>query len=324
MKPLIGLTIGDPAGVGPEIVLKAVSRPSVRASARFVVYGDRSLLSHVNKRVLRRSRLPDVQIIDFQNVSLRAFRFGVATADGGRASGEYIQAAVRAALQSSIDAVVTAPINKQSFRMGGWGEQFTGHTEMVTALTGARRSALMLVHEKLRAIHVTSHIPLKRVASSLTRARVFDTVELAGQALKSMGVSRARIAVCGLNPHAGDNGLLGREEQTVIGPAIELARRRGLNAHGPFSADTVWPMVEAEIYDAGVAMYHDQGQIPVKLRGFTPNAVVRGVNVTIGLPIVRTSVAHGTGYEIAGKGRASEQSLIDAISLAVQMASRRR
>ncbi len=299
MKPRIGITIGDPAGVGPEIVRKALHRPDVLQICVPVTFGDLGVPSN------------------------KSFRYGVATAANGKASGIYIEAAIQAALTKQIDAVVTAPINKQSFRMGGWGKKFTGHTEMFAKLTGARRVALMLVHGPLRAVHVTSHIPLKKVASALTVSRVLETILLTHQALRKMGIKNPRIAVCGLNPHAGDGGLLGKEERTVIAPAIRKAKQKKVRAEGPLSADTVWPLVRDGVYDAGVAMYHDQGQIPIKLSSFSStgkNTLVRGVNVTLGLPIVRTSVAHGTAYEIAGKGKASEESLVDAIKLAAKMA----
>ena len=326
MKPRIGITIGDPAGIGPEIVLKALSHPAVKRLCRPVVFGNTLFLSRVAARVLRKKYLPPAEYFDVPGAFLPGLSFGKITAWSGRASGLFIAEAVRAALSGEIDAVVTAPINKQSFRLGGWGKRFTGHTEMLAGLTGARRVALMLVHGCLRAVHVTSHVPLKKVSAALTRARVLETISLTHAALRRMGFARPRIAVCGFNPHAGENGLLGDEERRVIAPAVAAAKRNGIRAEGPLSADSVWPLVLAGVYDVGVAMYHDQGQIPIKLLSFKagPSGTqVRGINITLGLPIIRTSVAHGTAYEIAGKGTASDASLVDAICLAVTMAKRK-
>lgn len=324
MKRIIGITIGDPAGIGPEIVLKAAARLALSKEVRLVVFGDKALLTHLQKKVFRRRTSPRFDVIDFRNVPLRGFKFGVPIASGGKASGDYIAAAVRAALKGMIDAVVTAPINKVAFRMGGWGKRFVGHTEMLASMTRTSNYALMLLQGSLRAIHVTSHVPLRRVPSLLTVNRIYQTIFLAHRGLREMGIGRPSIVVCGLNPHAGEGGLLGDEEKRIIQPAIQKARRAGFRVTGPFSSDTVWPMVLSKKHDVGVAMYHDQGQIPIKLMGFDSSdkrqTVVRGVNATIGLPIIRTSVAHGTAYGIAGKGLASEESLMDAIALAAKMA----
>lgn len=323
MKPRVGITIGDPAGIGPEVVLKALARAEVRRVCRPVVFGDVRLLGSVSRAVLRRSSLPLADYVDLISIPLEKFRAGVASVAAGKSSGIFISAAVRAARAGALDAIVTAPINKESFRMGGWGAKFTGHTEMLAALTGAKSVALMLVHGDLRASHVTSHIPLKDVPAAVTSPRVLETILVTNDALRKMGFRKPRIAVCGLNPHAGDGGILGDEEKRVIAPAVRRARAKSVDVHGPLSPDTVWPLVRDRVYDAGVAMYHEQGQIPVKLLSFQSKrdrVRVRGVNVTLGLPIIRTSVAHGTAYEIAGMGKASEQSMVDAILLAARMA----
>lgn len=321
MKPTIGISIGDPSGIGPEIVLKSISQPKLKGKCNFVVFGDIELLAWVNKKILHRSKLPSAVYENESRLSL-PIRFGVVSAANGYCSGRYIEAAIHSAQRGNIDAIVTAPINKESFRLGGWGKRYTGHTEMFSALTGAKKTALMLISGPLRAIHVTSHIPLKDVSRKLTRENVFDTICLADIGLKKLGIRHPKIVVCGLNPHAGENGLLGGEEQRVIGPAIQLALRKGLKVVGPLPADTVWPSVRDGFYDVGVAMYHDQGQIPIKLHSFSngkKGPLVHGINVTVGLPLIRTSVAHGTAFEIAGKGVASEQSLVDAIELALLM-----
>jgi 4-hydroxythreonine-4-phosphate dehydrogenase len=234
---------------------------------------------------------------------------------------------VRACLKKRIHAMVTAPINKRSFLMGGWGKKYVGHTEMLAGLTRVTDYALMMVVGRLRAVHVTSHIPLKEVAKSITAARVSATIRLTHHGLRQLGFFKPRIAVCGLNPHAGDGGVLGKEEAGAIFPAVKKCRQNGILVDGPLSADTLWPQVAGGLYDAGVAMYHDQGQIPIKLFGFQfekgKEVLTRGVNVTLGLPIIRTSVAHGTAYDIAGRGVASEGSLLEAIRMAVAMTKSR-
>lgn len=327
--------MGDPAGVGPEVILKALARPSVRRLCEAVIFGDRRWLARVQRTALKRhpaSRLvlsgPEtrrnaVRVIDFGNVPAAGIRFGIASEAGGRASGQYIATAVDAVRHRFADALVTAPIHKVSFRMGGWGKHYIGHTEMLAALTRSKEVGLMLVHGPLRAIHVTSHVPLKAVPALITVRRVASTIHLAEAGARMMGLSRPRIAVCGLNPHAGDGGLMGREEGQVITPAIASCRKEGLRVDGPFPADTVWPFLLAGRFDVAVAMYHDQGQIPVKMAAFHVGEKAThsgGVNVTVGLPMIRTAPAHGTAFDIAGRGLASEESLVEALELAARMA----
>jgi len=346
MKSTLGVTSGDPAGVGPEIILQVLNNKRLQSRSNLVVFGDWQWLNTVSRRVFRRDiashvlRLfpgearrvtervrPAAAVVDLANIPARGVSLGRASLLGGRASGDYIEAAVRAAMEGWVDAVVTAPINKISFHGTRWGRSARGHTEMIAALTHSKIYGLMMVHGTMRAIHVTSHIPLRDVPRAITRTRVVETIRLAAEAARSLGIVRPRIAVCGLNPHAGDGGLLGHEERRVIAPAIAVCRGAGLRVEGPLSADVVWPRVKAGQYDIGVAMYHDQGQIPVKLDGFLTDRKghleTHGVNVTVGLPIVRTSVAHGTAYDIAGQGLASASSLIEALDLACQMARRR-
>lgn len=341
MKMRVGLTMGDPAGVGPEIILKALAQSHLSQAISPVIFGDYAFLEHVWRRLRRHNsfvnrfkrvsidsyfknlgvaRAHGAIVVDCSNAPYRKILMGKPSQIGGRASGDYIQHAIRAAQKGFIDAVVTAPINKISFKLGGWGARYIGHTEMLTHLTRARKTALMLVWRHLRAVHVTSHIPLRRVPFSIARKRVEDTIDLTYLGLQSLGIRRPRLAVCGINPHAGDDGVLGNEETRFITPAVLSRRRRGIDVSGPLPADIVWPRVLAHDFDAGIAMYHDQGQIPVKLMAMTKTVSgrmeMRGVNVTLGLPIIRTSPAHGTAYDIAGQGIASEKSLIEAIRLA--------
>ena len=336
-KPRIAITMGDPAGIGPEVILKALSRRALRQRCEPILFGDLAWLRHTQKRALKRhaaGRLAlastsmgksAIRVVDFGNAAHGAIHFGKESAAAGRASGEYISSAVDAVRHHFADALVTAPINKVSFRLGGWGEQFIGHTEMLAKLTGARDVGLMLIHGPLRAIHVTSHVALKDVAGLITVKRVSAAIRLAHAGVRALGISRPRIAVCGLNPHAGDGGLMGQEEERTIAPAIAACRKDGLRVHGPLAADTVWPLLLGGKFDVGVAMYHDQGQIPVKMHGFRvgKNATKSGgVNVTVGLPIIRTSPAHGTAFDLAGKGVASEESFVEAIELAIDMVRR--
>jgi 4-phospho-D-threonate 3-dehydrogenase / 4-phospho-D-erythronate 3-dehydrogenase len=341
MKSRIAITLGDPAGVGPEIVLRAALSPRFRRSDNVVV-ADHAYLRVVAARLHRRGfcvpplvRIPyrewtsaetaslrGLVVVDLDNVR-RSPSFGKPTAWGGKASGDYIRAGVEAVTHCLADALVTLPINKQSFRLGGWGKESIGHTEFLASLTGTPRVALMLSLGKFRAVHVTQHIALNRVAASITRKRIEETIRLTHEGLTQMGIRKPRIGVCGLNPHAGDGGLMGNEEQRLITPAIRSCKADGIRVSGPMPADSLWPHVRDGRFDAGVAMYHDQGQVAVKLLGFQSrgrHVLVRGVNTTLGLPIIRTSVAHGTAFDIAGRGIASAESLLDAIELASTMA----
>ncbi len=327
MKPIIGLTMGDPAGVGPEIILRALRMDRVRRQAHFVLFGNRLVFDRIADRYGWKKSLDGCVFVETSPWLTQAPGLGKAAASGGKSAGEALKRAVEWALQRRIDALVTAPINKDAFKKGGWGHLYPGHTEMLAALTRARHSALMMVFEHMRVLHVTSHIPLRSVVRRLSADRIYQTIVLADRALRELGIARPMIGVCGVNPHAGDNGVLGTEDRRLIAPAVRRAQKNGMRVEGPLSADALWPLVWAKHFDAGVAMYHDQGQIPMKLLAFQKNIRTkevepRGVNVTVGLPIVRTSVAHGTAYSLAGKKRASPASLIDAIGFAIKLARR--
>jgi 4-hydroxythreonine-4-phosphate dehydrogenase len=290
-RPRIGITVGDPAGIGPEIARKAADDPGVLRICEPVLYGP--------------SKEPE----------LRGFALGQVSADAGRAAYEAIVAAVRDAVDGRIDAVATAPINKEAFAAAGY--DWPGHTELLAHLTGARRVAMMFYAEALRVVLATVHVPLREVPALLTRGRLEDTIELTASELPRFGVPLPRLAVAGLNPHAGEQGLFGREEEDTIRPAIASCRNRGLRVDGPFPADTLFTRAMRGEFDAVIACYHDQGLIPVKLVAFG-----RAVNVTLGLPIIRTSVDHGTAFDIAGRGIAEPSSLIEAVRLAARLASR--
>jgi 4-hydroxythreonine-4-phosphate dehydrogenase len=299
----IAITMGDPAGVGPEVIAKAL--PEVGGLAEWLVVG--------HEPVLRAAGLPaGVPVHETGGTPVIP---GILNAEAGRAALEAVRAATRLCLDGRASAMVTAPVNKEAITLTG--EPFTGHTEFIAALCGARESWMLLASDRLRVVHVTTHVPLRR-ACDLDPGRVRRTIGMAHEAGLLLGFDRPRIAVCGLNPHAGEHGLFGDEDARVIAPAVAEARRAGAAAEGPLPADTVFLKAVRGDYDVVVAMYHDQGHIPAKLLGFEHT-----VNVSLGLPIVRTSVDHGTAFDIAGKGIADPGSMIAALRLAATMADRR-
>jgi 4-hydroxythreonine-4-phosphate dehydrogenase len=331
--PVIGVTMGDPLGIGPEVIVKALDDAGLRGRARFVVYGQNARLTLAADRAGRhpawfrvaaesdRANLPlfgDVTVLDYGESDLAPGVPGP-TRSGGLASKQFIEDAITDAMRPAgdprrIDAIVTGPISKESWALANF--RWPGHTELLAARTRAKRHAMMFVSPKLRVALATAHLPLMEVRNVLTIGRVFDPIELGHELCRSLGIARPVIAVAGLNPHAGEGGLFGDEEIRVIGPAIEAAKRLGIDARGPFPGDTVFIAAAEGKYDLVVAMYHDQGLIPVKLLGWDS-----AVNVTVGLPIVRTSPDHGTAFDIAGKGVANEGSMRAAIELAIRLAT---
>jgi len=303
----IALTLGDPGGIGPEIISKALSRADVRELGKFVVFGQKALIE------------ADVEVSDAGHpVPAEAAHTHRPTADGGRASVAWILAAIEAAQSGDVDAVVTAPISKEAMKLGG--HSWPGHTEILKEKTGAERAVMTMVGGGLRVALVTTHMAVADVPAALTREDIHDTTTITDNALRRyFGCRAPRIAVCALNPHAGESGMFGDEDEEVIAPAIESARAQGVDCTGPVPADVVFHQALKGNYDAVVAMYHDQGTIPVKLLAFET-----GVNVTLGLPIIRTSPDHGTAYDIAGQGIADPGSMVEAIRLAASMAARKR
>jgi len=290
--PRIGLTVGDPAGIGPEITQQAVRDPRVTKICEPVIYG---------------SEL-------FQNSGV--FEPGILTAEGGRAAFEVVRTATTDALAGRIDAIATAPINKAAWRLAGL--EWQGHTDLLAHLTGSSAVAMMFCSDRLRVVLATVHIPLAQVPKQLTSARIQQTIELAHTELPWFGFSKPRLVVAGLNPHAGEQGIIGYEDEEILRPTINTCRASGIDVSGPFPADTVFIRGLKGEYDAVIACYHDQGLIPIKLVAFNSS-----VNVTLGLPIIRTSVDHGTAYDIAGKGVADPSSMISALVLAAKLANRR-
>jgi 4-hydroxythreonine-4-phosphate dehydrogenase len=289
-KPRIAITLGDPAGIGPEIARKAADDSRVREACEIVPYG------------------PPVGV---------RFAAGVLSASAGRAAYDAICGAVRDAKDGLVDGVATAPINKLAFSRAGL--PWKGHTDLLAHLTGAHRAAMMFWSERLKVVLASVHVPLADVPRIMTRELVDEVIDITARELPAFGILTPRLAFAGLNPHAGEDGLIGVEEQRVLRPAVDAARARGVNIAGPFPGDTVFVRAVRGEFDAVIACYHDQGLIPVKLLAFGT-----AVNVTLGLPIVRTSVDHGTAFDIAGKGLADPSSMIEATLLAARLATTRR
>ncbi|MBA7643563.1 D-threonate 4-phosphate dehydrogenase [subsurface metagenome] len=325
-RPVLGITMGDAAGVGPEIICMALSHPHVVKICKPLVIGDRTIMEEALKitRILSEVRevkrvsegifSPDlIEVLDLHNLDLKSLVRGKVSRVTGQAAFEYISEAVRLALAGDIQAVVTAPINKESLNKAG--HHYAGHTQLLAELCGRDEVYMMLVVGDLWVVHVTDHVSLREVSKLITRSRILKVIELAHHVVRQFGIEKPRIAVAGLNPHSGEGGLFGGEEEAHIVPAVLEAKSRGLDIVGPLSPDTVFYRAREGEFDLVVAMYHDQGHIPLKLLGF-----FEGVNVTLGLPIVRTSVDHGTAFDKAGKGTANPGSLTRAIRLAVRLA----
>ena len=332
-KPIIGITMGDPAGSGPELVIKALDKGNLWQNAVFVIIGDLKVLKKardiVQAKDLKFNKINNpseavdeprvVNVIDLDNVDLSKLVYGKPSALGGRASYEYISEAVKYAMANEIQAIVTAPISKESLKLAGY--PYPGHTEILATLTGAKNVRMMLVGENLRVVHVTTHVSLKDAIELIKKDRILDTIEITYESLtKLFNIDSPKIAVAGLNPHAGENGLFGNEEIDEIIPAIKAAQAKGINALGPYPPDTVfYRAYHKGEFDAVIAMYHDQGHIPLKIVAF-----MEGVNVTLGLPIIRTSPDHGTVWGKAGTGTANEKATIEAIRLAIEFSRTRQ
>ena len=313
--PAIALTIGDPAGVGPEIVVRALADPEMAPLARWIVVGDASALERAER--FTATKLAAVEVRDPRALAgLDEIPLGKLDARCGAAAVEYVRIATEMCLRGEAEALVTAPLNKEAVTLTG--RQFSGHTEYIQELCGASESRMLLAGERIATVHVTTHVPLRQ-ACEVDSARVLRTIELGHDAMRLLGFPRPRIAVCGLNPHAGEHGLFGDEDARAIAPAVEAARRMGMECSGPHAPDTVFLQAARGAYDLVVAMYHDQGHIPMKLIDFEGT-----VNISLGIPVIRTSVDHGTAFDIAGTGRADPRSMKQAMRLAARMAATRR
>lgn len=340
MKCLIGITMGDPAGIGSEICVKVLSKKDLYEKCKPLIIGDARCIqdalrftetgelevNSINDPEEGKYAFGTIDVLDLHNIDMDELEYGKVSANCGKAAGQYISKAIELALAGKVDATVTCPIHKESFKLGGYGEKYPGHTEMFADLTGTKKYSMMLAHGNLRAVHVTTHVSLRQTCDLVKKERILDVIKIAHDACKSLGIGNPRIGVAGLNPHAGDGGLFGTEEIREIIPAVKEAQSQGYDVEGPVPADSLYSKVSGGWYDIAVAMYHDQGHIPLKLAGFIWDekgkkwASVAGVNVTLGLPIIRVSVDHGTAFGKAGKGIASEVSLINAIDYAIKFA----
>jgi len=328
-RPILGLTMGDPAGIGPEICLRALREPQVLERCVPVLFGNTSVLYHaarvaglekVNCRTTTFAGLnaclevKEPLVVDCGGIDFTTLVPGKVSAACGRAGYTYIDFSIKAALAGKIDGVVTAPIHKESLSLSG--VKFPGHTEIFTALTNTKRSCMMLYSDKLTVSMCTTHIGYHEVPGKLSVERVLNVIELTAQAMRQLRGREPLVGVCGLNPHAGEHGLFGnREEENFVEPAVKMARERGIRIEGPLVPDAAFTTGQRKKFDAIVTLYHDQGHIPFKMLAFDT-----GVNITLGLPIIRTSVDHGTAFDIAWQGKAQATSLYSAIDVATGLA----
>lgn len=334
----IGITLGDPAGIGPEISIKAFAKKDLYERCQPLLVGDACV---VEKYLQAHPELdlkinvveePDqgkyvygtIDLIDLKAVDIDQLAIGEVSAMAGNAAFQYVKKVIELALDKKIDATVTNPLNKEALNLAG--HHYAGHTEIYADLTHTVKYTMMLADGNLRVVHVSTHVSLREACDRATKERVLDVIRIADKACKNLGIKNPRVAVAGLNPHCGENGLFGREEIEEINPAVEAAKAEGINAFGSLPADTVFSKANGGMFDIVVAMYHDQGHIPLKLLGFVYDQekqswqAVQGVNITLGLPIIRTSVDHGTAFDQAGKWSASELSLENAIDYAIRLA----
>ncbi len=324
-KLTIGITMGDPAGIGPEVVLKSFAGKNIRNN-RIIVIGDYNIMNAVYKilkiesfRLRRINNFSEctfdsgtLNILDLKLIDINDFKPGTVSAASGKAAFESLRTAVELVKNKEIDTIVTAPLNKEALHAAGY--KYAGHTEILASLSDTKDYAMLLYDKKLRVIHVSTHVSLLDAVTGLRQDRIEKVIELADGIMKKLCRHKPVIAVAGINPHAGENGLFGSEEQDKIIPAILKMKGKGINVEGPFPPDTVFLQALQGKYDIVVAMYHDQGHIPLKLIGFKS-----GVNVTVGLPFIRTSVDHGTAFEIAWQGKAGEASMVEAIKLSIRL-----
>lgn len=340
-KPIIAITVGDPGGIGPEITAKALNKPEIYDKCNPVVISDADVMKQaaeiakVNIKINPVDALEDckyeygiVDVFDLKNVDIEQIEFGKVTKLGGESSFQYIVKGINLALEGKVDAVTTGPIHKKAINLAGY--KYSGHTEIFADYTQTKDYCMMLVDKSFRVSHITTHVAFRQVPDLIKKAKVLKVIKLTNGALIKMGIKKPRIAVAGLNPHSGEEGLFGREEIEEIGPAIDEACSMGMQVEGPVPPDTVFVKLRGGQYDAAVAMYHDQGHIPTKLVGFKYDdklgkwGSLSGVNTTLGLPIIRTSVDHGVAFGKAGKGTANPDSMIDAINLAAIMADKQK
>lgn len=339
-KPILGITMGDPASIGPEITVKALSDPAIYEKCSPIIIGDAAVMEAavgiVGKNVKinvvsdvkeAKFEFGTIDVYDMKLVDMDKLERGVVSAMAGNAAFQYVKKVIELAMNHEVDATVTNALNKEAMNLAG--HHYSGHTEIYAEYTGTKKYTMMLAHENLRVVHVSTHVSLREACDRVKKDRVLEVIRIADQACKELGIKEPKIGVAGLNPHSGENGMFGREEIEEITPAIEAAKGEGIIVDGPVPPDTVFSKARGGWYDIVVAMYHDQGHIPLKVVGFVYNQAeqkwdaVAGVNITLGLPIIRASVDHGTAFDQAGKGVANELSLINAMDYAIRMSEGR-
>lgn len=338
--PILAITAGDPAGIGPEIIIKCLQNRELYRQCRPLVIGPAVCIKDAiritgSEMEIHTVETPGealfqpgtVDVIDLGGVDMEKLRYGTVQAMCGEAAFQAVVKAIELAMAGEADATVTAPLNKEALNLAG--HHYSGHTEIYADYTGTKDYSMMLAAENLRVVHVSTHVSLAEACSRVKKDRVLEVIRLADKACRALGISKPRIAVAGLNPHAGENGMFGREEIEEIKPAVEEAEKSGICVEGPIPPDSVFSKARGGWYDMVVAMYHDQGHIPLKVCGFVWNenqkqwTNISGVNITLGLPIIRSSVDHGTAFGKAGKGTANERSMENAIHYAIQLAKNR-
>ena len=341
MKPILAITMGDPAGIGPEITVRALNRKETYEKCRPVVTGDAAIIGQavrllgLNLQVNAIQNVKEakfefgtIDVIDLQCVDLATFEFGQVQPQCGNAAFQYIKKAIELAMADEVDGTVTAPLNKEALNLAG--HHYDGHTEIYATFTNTKKYAMMLADENIRVIHVSTHVPLRKACDLVKKARVIECVELIDDACRQFGIENPHIGVAGLNPHSSENGMFGWEEAQEIIPAIEELKGRNFNVDGPVPPDSVFAKAKCGQFDGVVAMYHDQGHIPLKVCAFNWNKETgkmesaSGVNITLGLPIIRVSVDHGTAFDVAGKGIANDSAMTLSIDYATRMAIYRK
>ena len=339
-RPILGITMGDPASIGPEITVKALSDPAIYEKCSPIIIGDAAVMeaaAGIVGKDVKINAVSDVKeakfefgtidVYDMKLVDMDKLERGVVSAMAGNAAFQYVKKVIELAMNHEVDATVTNALNKEAMNLAG--HHYSGHTEIYAEYTGTKKYTMMLAHENLRVVHVSTHVSLREACDRVKKDRVLEVIRIADQACKELGIKEPKIGVAGLNPHSGENGMFGREEIEEITPAIEAAKGEGIIVDGPVPPDTVFSKARSGWYDIVVAMYHDQGHIPLKVVGFVYNQAeqkwdaVAGVNITLGLPIIRASVDHGTAFDQAGKGVANELSLINAMDYAIRMSEGR-
>ena len=341
-RPIIGITMGDPAGNGSELSVKALTDPKVYEECRPIIIGDANCMEQAVKIAGKEGQIKihpveevkdakfeygTIDVYDMGLVDMEKHIFGKVSKMGGETAFQCVKTVIELAMAGKVDATVTNALNKEAINLAG--HHYSGHTEIYADFTGTDKYTMLLAHENLRVVHVSTHVSLREACDRVKKQRVLDVIRIANDACKALGIKEPKVGVAGLNPHCGENGLFGREEIEEITPAVEAAKAEGINVTGPVAPDTIFSKARGGWFDIVVAMYHDQGHIPLKVVGFVYNDelkewnAVAGVNITLGLPIIRTSVDHGTAFGHAGKGNANELSLINAIDYAITLANNR-